>query len=239
MDINVDGLLGWVVKIMFFHFSSSFNIIQRALPRCMLKNTGMDQYLTIWTVDYLANHPQYEGTCDWESDRIICCVGTPQGTVLVPFVFILYATDYRQNSLDWRQCIMYRTNPVNVGGELTSYCPLTGNKGRSTEVVTSYKNLDIHLNSKLEWTRDIFHFIWKVSAVFWTTGGFSWRHCCGTTSLSLCGLLGQQHYSSWQEEEAKTNQEGQRSIYPKCVKERDHRSFHPAALRLYNQHSSQ
>ena len=43
----------------FFYFSSVFNTIQPALLRGKLEGARVDEQLTAWTIDYLANIPQY------------------------------------------------------------------------------------------------------------------------------------------------------------------------------------
>ena len=87
------------VRIMFFYFSSAFNIIQPALLGDKLELAGVNQHLTSWILDYLTNQPQYVRTRDYVSDTITCSTGAPQGTVLAPFLFTLYTADFYHQSL--------------------------------------------------------------------------------------------------------------------------------------------
>ena len=86
------------MTIMFFHFSSAFNTIQPALLRRKLERAGVDEQLTAWTIDYLTNRPQYLRLHDCVSQVVVCSTGAPQGTVLSPFLFSLYTSDFRYNS---------------------------------------------------------------------------------------------------------------------------------------------
>ena len=89
---------GRTVRVMFFDFSSAFNTIQPALLGDKLELTGVNQHLTSWMLDYLINRPQFVRTRDYVSDTIICSTGAPQGTVLAPFLFILYTADFYHQS---------------------------------------------------------------------------------------------------------------------------------------------
>lgn len=85
-------------RIMFFDFSSAFNTIQPKLLRDKLELTGVNHHLTHWILDYLTNRPQYVRTRDCVSDTVVCSTGAPQGTVLAPFLFTLYAADFSYNT---------------------------------------------------------------------------------------------------------------------------------------------
>ena len=73
---------GSTVRIMFFDFSSAFNIIQPAVLGVKLELAGVNQHLTSWILDYLTNRPQYVRTRDYVSDTLICSTAAPQGMVL-------------------------------------------------------------------------------------------------------------------------------------------------------------
>ncbi|XP_026035054.1 zinc finger protein 2 homolog [Astatotilapia calliptera] len=91
---------GSTVRIVFFDFSSAFNTIQPALLRGKLEGAGVGKQLTAWTIDYLTNRPQYVRLHDCVSEVVICSTGAPQGTVLSPFLFSLYTSDFCYNSDD-------------------------------------------------------------------------------------------------------------------------------------------
>ena len=54
--------------------------------------------LTSWIIDYLTARPQYVRIGRCVSGTLECSTGTLQGTVLGPFLFILYTSDFRYNS---------------------------------------------------------------------------------------------------------------------------------------------
>ncbi|KAF7644467.1 hypothetical protein LDENG_00221510 [Lucifuga dentata] len=86
---------------MFFDFSSAFNTIQPSLLRGKLEGAGVDCHLTAWTIDYFTNRPQYVRLHNCVSDVVVCSMGEstiPQGTVLSPFLFSLYTSDFTYNT---------------------------------------------------------------------------------------------------------------------------------------------
>ncbi|XP_041841993.1 uncharacterized protein LOC121640346 [Melanotaenia boesemani] len=89
---------GSAVRVMFFDFSSAFNTIQSSLLRVKMEGMGVDQHLTAWIKDYLTNRPQYVRLQHCESDVVLCSTGAPQGTVLSPFLFTLYTSDFTYNN---------------------------------------------------------------------------------------------------------------------------------------------
>uniref|UniRef100_A0AAQ6IRP3 Reverse transcriptase domain-containing protein n=1 Tax=Anabas testudineus TaxID=64144 RepID=A0AAQ6IRP3_ANATE len=89
---------GGLVRIMFFDFSSAFNTIRPALLGGKLKKMQVNTPLISWIMDYLTNRPQYVRLQNCVSDTVICSTGAPQGTVLSPFLFTLYTSDFRYNS---------------------------------------------------------------------------------------------------------------------------------------------
>ncbi|XP_049926802.1 uncharacterized protein LOC126406528 [Epinephelus moara] len=50
--------------------------------------------LVSWIVDYLTGRPQYVRLWHCVSDTVVSNTGAPQGTVLSPFLFTLYTTDF-------------------------------------------------------------------------------------------------------------------------------------------------
>ncbi|KAI3372609.1 hypothetical protein L3Q82_023086 [Scortum barcoo] len=49
-------------------------------------------------LDYLTHRPQFVRVQGFESDRLLCSTGAPQGTVLAPFLFTLYTADFSYNT---------------------------------------------------------------------------------------------------------------------------------------------
>uniref|UniRef100_A0AAX7SJH0 Reverse transcriptase domain-containing protein n=1 Tax=Astatotilapia calliptera TaxID=8154 RepID=A0AAX7SJH0_ASTCA len=82
------------VRVMFFDFSSAFNTIRPTLLGDKLAAMQVDASLVSWIVDYLTGRPQYVRVSQCVSDKVISNTGAPQGTVLSPFLFTLYTTDF-------------------------------------------------------------------------------------------------------------------------------------------------
>ncbi|KAI4880336.1 hypothetical protein NFI96_004093 [Prochilodus magdalenae] len=89
---------GSAVKIMFFDFSSAFNTIQPLQLRDKLARMQVDPHRVSWITDYLTGRPQYVMLKDCTSETVVSSTGAPQGTVLSPFLFTLYTSDFRHNS---------------------------------------------------------------------------------------------------------------------------------------------
>ncbi|CAJ1076393.1 hypothetical protein L3Q82_010059 [Xyrichtys novacula] len=49
-------------------------------------------------MDYLTDRPQFVRPQNCVSDMVVCSTGAPQGTVLSPFLFTLYTSDFSYNS---------------------------------------------------------------------------------------------------------------------------------------------
>ncbi|XP_054865475.1 uncharacterized protein LOC129348636 [Amphiprion ocellaris] len=67
------------VRVMFFDFSSAFNIIQPSLLRMKLEGAGVDCHLAAWTIDYLTNRPQYVRLQDCVSDVVVSSMEVHRG----------------------------------------------------------------------------------------------------------------------------------------------------------------
>ncbi|TWW56179.1 RNA-directed DNA polymerase from mobile element jockey [Takifugu flavidus] len=89
---------GSTVRIMFFDFSSAFSTIQPRLLGDKLQVAGVNHHLRTWILDYLTQRPQFVRVKGSESDRLLCSTGVPQGTVLAPFLFTLYTTDFSHST---------------------------------------------------------------------------------------------------------------------------------------------
>jgi len=83
---------------MFFDFSSAFNTIRPPILKDKLLGMGVAPSLTSWIIDYLTARPQYVRMGRCVSGTLECSIGAPQGTVLAPFLFTLYTSDFRYNS---------------------------------------------------------------------------------------------------------------------------------------------
>ncbi|TKS65974.1 putative RNA-directed DNA polymerase from transposon BS [Collichthys lucidus] len=95
--MHLDGG-GDTVRITFFDFSSAFNTIQPLLLGEKLRVMGVDDAVISWITDYLTGRPQFVRLGSELSDVVVSDTGAPQGTVLSPFLFTLYTTDFKYNS---------------------------------------------------------------------------------------------------------------------------------------------
>merc|ERR1712035_110584 len=59
---------------------------------------GVDDTVISWITDYLTGRPQFVRLGSGLSDVVVSDTGAPQGTVLSPFLFTLYTTDFKYNS---------------------------------------------------------------------------------------------------------------------------------------------
>src|SRR4029434_10042606 len=83
---------------MFFDFSGAFNTIQPLLLREKLERMGVDPFFTSWIIDYLMERPQFVRLGSCASDIVVSSTGAPQGTVLAPFLFTFYTSDFTYNT---------------------------------------------------------------------------------------------------------------------------------------------
>lgn len=90
---HLDKLNGYV-RIMFFDFSSAFNTIQPSILRDKLDWRGVDPSFVTWITDYLTGRPQYVRLGNCVSGTLLSSTGAPQGSVLAPFLFTLYTSDF-------------------------------------------------------------------------------------------------------------------------------------------------
>ena len=85
-------------KILFADFSSCFNTLQPLiLVHKLIENFSLDPQLVLWISDFLTNQGQHVVVNQIRSDMLNTNVGSPQGCVLSPLLFILYTNDLRSN----------------------------------------------------------------------------------------------------------------------------------------------
>jgi len=94
---HLDGT-GVSVRVTFFDFSSAFNTIQPLLLSEKLRVAGVDASTISWITDYLTGRPQFVRMGRVLSGTVVSDVGAPQGTVLSPFLFTLYTSDFQYNT---------------------------------------------------------------------------------------------------------------------------------------------
>ena len=94
---HLDGN-GGTVRITFFDFSSAFNTIQPQLLSEKLQVMGVTTPTISWITDYLTGRPQFVRLGSVLSEVVESSTGAPQGTVLSPFLFTLYTSDFQYNT---------------------------------------------------------------------------------------------------------------------------------------------
>uniref|UniRef100_A0A8C6M3D6 Reverse transcriptase domain-containing protein n=1 Tax=Nothobranchius furzeri TaxID=105023 RepID=A0A8C6M3D6_NOTFU len=90
---------GSTVRVMFFDFSSAFNTIQPDVLCQKLQKTQVGTSTIAWIKDYLTNRPQFVRLKNCASNQAISNIGAPQGTVLSPYLFTLYTSDFQYKSV--------------------------------------------------------------------------------------------------------------------------------------------
>ncbi|KAJ8002230.1 hypothetical protein DPEC_G00177740 [Dallia pectoralis] len=137
-----------MVMIMFFNFSSAFNTIRPLL---------LDRKLSVMQSS--------------RSDVAVSNTGSLQGTVLSPFLFTLYTSDFRYSSgtchlqkfglvqsfVRWSEANHLLLNTSKIKELVVDFrrnkkplTPITI-QGNEVEVVKVYKYLGVHINDKLGW----------------------------------------------------------------------------------------
>ncbi len=89
---------GSSVRVMFFDFSSAFDTIQPPLLAEKLHAMQVSHNMVAWILDYLSRRPQCVRLQSALSDVVTGSTGAPQGTVLSPFLFTIYTSDFNYNS---------------------------------------------------------------------------------------------------------------------------------------------
>jgi hypothetical protein len=84
---------GSFVRILFVDFSSAFNTIQPHLMALKLLSYDVHPKLILWIVSFLVNRSQSVRFQNALSSTTSTSTGSPQGTVLSPFLFTLYTND--------------------------------------------------------------------------------------------------------------------------------------------------
>ncbi len=97
--------VGSAVRIMFFDLSSAFNTIWPLLLEGKPLRARVDCHLATWIINYLSDRPLYLRLQNCVSDMVVCSTGAPQGTVLAPFLFTLYTSDFRYNSIQFNSSL--------------------------------------------------------------------------------------------------------------------------------------
>ena len=87
MDIRIPTLAAFV------DFRKAFDCVQRPLLLSKLKQLGFDKLTTVWVSSYLSNRSQRVLANDIYSPYLEVSQGVPQGSLLGPLFYIIYAND--------------------------------------------------------------------------------------------------------------------------------------------------
>lgn len=136
---------GAYARILYVDFSSAFNTVQTHLLVQKLKEMQVSPYLTLWVADFLSDRTQAvqvrtrssapaQGPATPPAQTLVpsnnLCIssvqtintGTPQGTVISPFIFTLYTDDCRSDRSDAYLCkFSDDTALVDVSDSETKY----------------------------------------------------------------------------------------------------------------------
>ena len=91
----------------------------------------MDEQLTVWTINYLTNRPQYVRLHDCASEVVVSSIRALQGTVLSHFLLSLYNSDFRYNS-DHCHIQKFSDDTAIIG------CVSDGNDKEDREVICDF-----------------------------------------------------------------------------------------------------
>lgn len=85
------------LRITFFDFFNAFNTIQPLLLREKIGRLQVDMDISMiaWIPDYLSDRSQFVQLGICLSECLLSSTGAAQRTVLSPFLFTLYSTDFQ------------------------------------------------------------------------------------------------------------------------------------------------
>ncbi|KAI4874405.1 hypothetical protein NFI96_007552 [Prochilodus magdalenae] len=194
----------------------AFNTIQPLQLRDKLARMQVDSHLVSWITDYLTGRPQYVRLKDCLSETVVSSTGAPQGTVLSPFLFTLYTSDFKYNS---ESCHMPKFSDDTAivacvsGGQEAEYKNLVEDfvawchknnlllntsktkeiqpgfiEGVEVDMVKTYRYLGLHLDERLDWSAN--------TDILYRKGQSRLYFLRRLGSFNICGKLRQMFYQT-------------------------------------------
>ena len=84
-------------RVLFINFSSAFNTIQPHVMVQKLKDLNIRNDIIAWVLEFLTHRRQYVKLNDSLSELVQINTGAPQGCILSPTLYTIYANDYRSH----------------------------------------------------------------------------------------------------------------------------------------------
>ena len=80
-------------RVLFADFSAAFDTVKPHMMARKLMSLSINPTLCLWLLDFLTNRQQSVRVNNTFSDNIVKSVGTPQGSVVSPVLYILFTND--------------------------------------------------------------------------------------------------------------------------------------------------
>jgi len=128
------------IDILYLDFSKAFDSVPHNLLMYKLKGYGVSGNLCLWLNSYLSNRKQrvlIEGDV---SDWLPVASGVPQGSILGPFLFLLYINDLPK-------CLSTETTVALFADDSKCLQPITSIE----DCVTMQNNIDALMNWSKDW----------------------------------------------------------------------------------------
>lgn len=98
---------GELTLIAFADFSKAFDTVDYSIVIRKLHAIGLSKSALLWILSYLSNRQQFVQVNDKQSRLKYVLFGVPQGSVLGPVIFNLYANDMQDCLKDGSTCFQY------------------------------------------------------------------------------------------------------------------------------------
>jgi len=98
---------GELTLIAFADFSKAFDTVDYSIVIRKLHAIGLSKTALLWILSYLSNREQFVQVNDKQSSLRDVLFGVPQGSVMGPVIFNLYANDMQDCLRDGSTCFQY------------------------------------------------------------------------------------------------------------------------------------